>query len=280
MFDAKEHPAQQDRDRVIPRLDRCLDDRADHPDDAGIVEHDVESAELRYGEIDRGRDFRFARDVATNESSLLAEAISQRVAGAFLEVGDDDTCALLREALSSSRANPARRAGDHGHLAFESSRHLVSFLIDMFLIDVVTVIVSAHPGRAVERIGAVAPVAAPAVADHDGGRAARLFDRMGYDSFPCRRTGVRPVSNVEARTVQRANERMAAQPALAQRGVGVGAVVVEGVEQPAGTAHDDAALPDLAEATQLAVGEIGQVAEPNWSEVHRIIGHDSRPRAR
>ena len=70
---AEEHRTQQDGDGAVPVLDRGAADRTDGPEDAGVVEHAVEPAELCDGEIDRGRDRVLVGDVGLDEPRHVAE---------------------------------------------------------------------------------------------------------------------------------------------------------------------------------------------------------------
>ena len=121
MLRAEEHAAQEDGDRVVPRLDRGLGDATDRADDPGVVEHHVESTELGHCEIDRGRYVRFLSDVGRREPSPIAEFGDECSPGVDLHVGDDDHGTFGDEPSGSAGTDPARRPGDHGDLALQST---------------------------------------------------------------------------------------------------------------------------------------------------------------
>jgi len=69
------------------------------------------------------------------------------------------------------------------------------------------------------------------------------------------------VADVELGAMQRAHQHRPPKPALAQRRVGMGAVVFEGVELATDPAHDNAVSTDVGEGPKLAVGDARQVTE-------------------
>ena len=104
-----EQALEVERDHPVPLLDRGVDDRAEqhHP---GVVDHDVESAELLRGALD-GRD----RLLAIGDVGLDREAADlrgQRVEPVLAPRGDGDGRALLGERARRRLADPAARAGD------------------------------------------------------------------------------------------------------------------------------------------------------------------------
>jgi len=67
--------------------------------DAGIVEHDVQPAEMVDGAVDQRLDLVALRDVGLLEDHVGAELIGQRLPAGFVPVGDGDLGALLDEQL-------------------------------------------------------------------------------------------------------------------------------------------------------------------------------------
>ena len=120
---AEEHRTQQDGDGTIPVLDRGAADRTDRPEDARVVEHAVETAELCDGEIYRGRDRVLVGDVDLDEPRRIAELGRQPLPRVDLDVGHDHARALLGEAPYRAGADAAGAARDDRHLAFDPTAH-------------------------------------------------------------------------------------------------------------------------------------------------------------
>ena len=82
--------------------------------DAGVVDQDVEAAEVLDGLADRPLPAVVAGDVEGDEAVLLAETLGDRAAGLLLEVGDDDGGAGVGQRLGHPLAEPLGPSGDQG----------------------------------------------------------------------------------------------------------------------------------------------------------------------
>src|SRR5262245_7035923 len=77
--------------------------------DAGAIDSAAQSAEGGDGRAHRVLDALFIGDVGLDEAGVRAERPGERLALLFVDVGDDDVCAALREQLRGRPAQ-ARRA--------------------------------------------------------------------------------------------------------------------------------------------------------------------------
>ena len=100
-------------------------DRADRADDAGVVDHDVEPAEARHGQIDGGGDVRLRRHVGADEGGAIAELGRQPGARAFLHVAQDQFGPVFMKQPRRARADAAGRAGDDRDPILEPVAHVV-----------------------------------------------------------------------------------------------------------------------------------------------------------
>ena len=91
---------------------------------AGVVDHDVDAAEGVLGRIDHLVDLGADRDVGGDRDGRLADLAGDALGALGVEIGDDDLRALFGETLRHAFAEPRRRAGDDGDLAFQT--HLSS----------------------------------------------------------------------------------------------------------------------------------------------------------
>ncbi len=107
----------------MPVLGRGLGDRPDRADDAGIVDHDVQPAEARHGEVDRGGDVGLGSDIGADERGPVTEFGRQTGAGPLLHVAKHHLGAVLMEQPRGSRADAAGAAGDHRDLVLEPVAH-------------------------------------------------------------------------------------------------------------------------------------------------------------
>ncbi len=120
MLDREEDPVEVDRGLAPPIRQAHLDDRGRHDADPGIGHHDVEPA---IAPFDLGHDLlpaRFVGDVVRQIDRVLTGSGNlrrQRLAAQIVDVADDDSGALARQRLDTSRANPRRPAGDHRDLS-------------------------------------------------------------------------------------------------------------------------------------------------------------------
>jgi len=72
--------------------------------DAGIVEHDVEAAELRHGKVDQGLDFVRAGDISLLETTNRAHCCRQFLAARGIDIGDHDPGPFMQEKLNGCAA--------------------------------------------------------------------------------------------------------------------------------------------------------------------------------
>ena len=123
MFAAEEHGTQEDRHRLIEGLDRGLGDRSDRTDDAGVVEHAIQTSVLRQGDGHRSFDVTLAGHICVVEDSVLAELRGQRLTGLVLDVGNNASRPFGDEAAHRALTDAAGPTGDDHHLAIEASSH-------------------------------------------------------------------------------------------------------------------------------------------------------------
>src|SRR5579885_450423 len=110
MLHPEEHPAQQDGLRAIPIFDRGVLDTSERAAQAGVVESDVEAAELPDRPLDHRLDRGFGSYVGLLKHGAAAVflALAHRGGAAFfVEVGDHDRRAFAREARRRRAAHPA-----------------------------------------------------------------------------------------------------------------------------------------------------------------------------
>lgn len=89
------------------------------------------------------------------------------------------------------------------------------------------------------------------------------------------------VAYVELSAVERADQHRPSKPTFAQRCVGMGAVVFDGMELTAYSAHDDAVTADVGERSQLTVGQVRQVAKiSRFGRVSSVAQESNGPIAR
>ena len=88
-----------------------LDNRRE-VEDAGVVDQDVEAAEMRYGGGDRRVDRSLFGDVELDPEGVRPEGGGDGLGARFVQVGDDDLRAFLHVALRDGLADAARGAGD------------------------------------------------------------------------------------------------------------------------------------------------------------------------
>src|SRR5208282_1615021 len=126
---SEENRAQQNRQALVPILDRGLVDRTDRAAKAGIVVHDVEPAEFLDGARDQRLNFNFGGDVGLlkDRAAAVLLAIASRGFTAFdIQIGDHYRGTFAREPDCSCAPDSARRAGDHCDPAIESAHRGVS----------------------------------------------------------------------------------------------------------------------------------------------------------
>ena len=131
MLHAEEDAAQQHRLRAVPVLDRDLGERPERAADAGVVEHDVEAAELGERARDERLDVGLGRDVRALEDALRARRarlFGRRFAAGRVQVGQNHMRAFAREQDRARHAHAARRPGDHGDLALQLAHRRRSLL--------------------------------------------------------------------------------------------------------------------------------------------------------
>src|SRR5207244_6571286 len=113
----------------VPGGDLCLEDRSRAQRvDAGIVEKDVEAAELRSGKRDSGaRGCRVGGITADSvrDGPGLAERRGRRIEGRRVPVDEDQTASLGGQRAGDGEAKAGRAARDEPDLARET-RHLPS----------------------------------------------------------------------------------------------------------------------------------------------------------
>ena len=136
-----------DGDDGVPLLDRELLDRR-HVLDAGVVDQDVDRAEVALGLGDHVGDLVVAQHVGGIEGDARAQRLDLRdrllVVLLGAEAVDDDIGAVLGERHGDAVADARGRAGDDGGLAFESS--LQSSFCDLLRYGVAT-----HPAAKPQR---------------------------------------------------------------------------------------------------------------------------------
>lgn len=82
----------------------------------GVIEHDVELAELLDGVINGSTDFFFVGDVAVDEGGGRADVAADGAPEFVLDVGDDHFCPVLAEESGGALADAAGAAGDQSNL--------------------------------------------------------------------------------------------------------------------------------------------------------------------
>ena len=117
---AERDGSQQQVHRAVPRLARHVLDRVGAAAGAGIVEQDVEAAELVLRRLHRRLDVVFLRDVAVVKLHLAVEAAFQLAALVVLDVGGEDACAFGDEQLDRAAPDAGTGAGDDGDLVLQT----------------------------------------------------------------------------------------------------------------------------------------------------------------
>jgi hypothetical protein len=109
VLDAEEDAAQADRLGAVPVVDVDLLDGADGAADAGVVEQDVELAELAHGAGDQGLDVGLVGDVGALEDRAGAAGGGlggDGLAALGVEVGQDDIGALAANRIAAAWPMP------------------------------------------------------------------------------------------------------------------------------------------------------------------------------
>ena len=104
-----------DRKDAAVALAGDLDDRREI-EDAGVVDQDVEAAEMRHSGGDGRVDRLLLRDVELDAEGVRPEFGREGLRALLVQVRDDDLRAFLDVALRNRLADAARRAGDDGDL--------------------------------------------------------------------------------------------------------------------------------------------------------------------
>src|SRR5262245_19559468 len=80
--------------------------------DARAIDRSAQIAELGNSRANRALDALFVGDVGLDEARVRAKRLGERLALLFVEIGDDDVRAALREQPRGSSAQARRAAGD------------------------------------------------------------------------------------------------------------------------------------------------------------------------
>ena len=138
VLDPEEDAADEDRERVVPVLDRLVGDRPEGARDAGVVvEQAVEAPELADGEGEHRLDVRLRGDVGADEADArpvprAGREVERLACRRLVQVGDHDARALLEEAERGVASDAASAARDDRYLAVEPSCHRRSSRVTRF----------------------------------------------------------------------------------------------------------------------------------------------------
>ncbi len=91
--------------------------------DAGVVEHDVQAAEVRDREVDERLHLIGVAHVGLMECGRVAELPGQRIARLAIDVGDHHAGTFGNEPLDARAADTAGTARDHRDLAGQFVSH-------------------------------------------------------------------------------------------------------------------------------------------------------------
>ena len=97
-------------------------DRTDGTDDAGVVEHHIETAEGRHREVDGRRYGRLVGHIGDDETARRAEFVDEGPTPLVLDLGDDHAGALGNEPAGGGGTESAPGAGDDGYPPGQAAR--------------------------------------------------------------------------------------------------------------------------------------------------------------
>ena len=126
---AQEHSAQVDPKHPVPLGDVELGEGA-LADRAGVVDEDVDLAELGQGGIDHGAHLLLVADIGLDQQRALSRCSDRRQHRrrhiGIEQIGDHDVGALGGERHRDLAADPARATGDDRGLSVELAGHAMS----------------------------------------------------------------------------------------------------------------------------------------------------------
>ena len=122
---AVHHPGEVDPEHLVEIVERVVEKAVViGARDTGIVEHDVEIAELGDRVVDQSLHLIALRNVGVAVTGIGAKLPGERLAADVIDIGDDNLGAFLDEQLGCRLADAARAAGDDRDLALEFARHV------------------------------------------------------------------------------------------------------------------------------------------------------------
>ncbi len=95
--------------------------------DAGVVDHDVQSAEPLDGQLDQCAHLVRVGDVGDPKDHLRTQLSGQRLTPFAIHVGDHDARPLVEKSLGDPAADTRCASGDDCHLAGQLVAHLHPF---------------------------------------------------------------------------------------------------------------------------------------------------------
>ena len=142
VLDPEKHALGEHVEGVVPVLRGRLGERADGAADAGVVEHDVEPAELALREIQHRLDVGLLRNVGFDEPHLVGMPgrggeLERLRAGFRIEIGDDHARAFAQEGQYRGASHAAGAAGNDGDFRRQTT-------VRVILAQVILAHVSSH----------------------------------------------------------------------------------------------------------------------------------------
>src|ERR671911_1504529 len=122
VLDAEEHSAQIDRKAAVELFNRRLR-HLGVDSECGVVDIDVQAAELRYRKSDERLNLVFLGDVAgycERATPVTREPLDHRAQTVLRDVGEDDRGALTHKLTGNSLSDPLCGAGDDRNASLEA----------------------------------------------------------------------------------------------------------------------------------------------------------------
>jgi hypothetical protein len=113
---AEQYPVQIDVHHPVELGEVKVDESAEGRSDSCVIEHDVQTAEVRHCEVDRALNIFRARHVCPLERYGLTHFVGNLLAAFSVEVSDDDLGPLFYEAIDGASSYAAGAPGDDSDL--------------------------------------------------------------------------------------------------------------------------------------------------------------------